>query len=537
MSSLYASGKHALGMCDICGTRCEYTRLKEVFRAGLATGLMACPQCWDKDHPQLWLGRIKVNDPQALRNARPDTGKDSSRALFDRVKTIAAPVQVLASPVTVVDDGPYPYHDGIIYDATLLTASGGKVMTRVPGQPVQGGPLTSMFTFSRASTGTYRAASGLLVSASSGSPRIDYDSTGQIRGLLMESTRTNLILRSNEFSNAAWAKSGASTSADIVAGPDGTTTADRLIEDAAPGEHRMRQTLTVSAGATVTTSVFAKAGERNFINVRALDGSSVGDIGAAWFNLTTGTIGTTNILGAATLYNATIEPYANGFYRCSVTVKPNATMTSCIVDLFLASADGVVNYVGDGTSGAYFAGAQFEEGRPVSSYIPTTTASVLRAPDRAFHTLGGEFDITKGTMFTQYTMRLHLKTGANQFIANFSDNTPSSNSITLFNAVNGTTRMSMNSDAGFAGLALMATVATDMVEHKIAGAYQVNDLTVVRDGAVGTPDTTAPLCSLSTRLDFGNSADGTQVCEVVWLKYFDYWPERKTNAELQVLTT
>jgi len=33
---------------------------------------MVCPTCWDPDHPQLQLGMYPVEDPQALRNPRPD---------------------------------------------------------------------------------------------------------------------------------------------------------------------------------------------------------------------------------------------------------------------------------------------------------------------------------------------------------------------------------------------------------------------------------------------------------------------------------
>jgi len=34
--------------------------------------LLVCPECWDPDHPQLQLGMWPVDDPQALRNPRPD---------------------------------------------------------------------------------------------------------------------------------------------------------------------------------------------------------------------------------------------------------------------------------------------------------------------------------------------------------------------------------------------------------------------------------------------------------------------------------
>jgi hypothetical protein len=31
-----------------------------------------CQECWDPDHPQLQLGMYPVNDPQAVREPRPD---------------------------------------------------------------------------------------------------------------------------------------------------------------------------------------------------------------------------------------------------------------------------------------------------------------------------------------------------------------------------------------------------------------------------------------------------------------------------------
>jgi hypothetical protein len=34
--------------------------------------LLVCPQCWDPDQPQLQLGMYPVDDPQGLRNPRPD---------------------------------------------------------------------------------------------------------------------------------------------------------------------------------------------------------------------------------------------------------------------------------------------------------------------------------------------------------------------------------------------------------------------------------------------------------------------------------
>lgn len=100
--SEFATGRHSNAICDICGGRCEYTELKEIFRAGFPTNLLACTYCWDKDHPQLFLGRKQIKDPQALRRARPDPSLAASRAFFDRFRIISPPVSVQNGVIEVV---------------------------------------------------------------------------------------------------------------------------------------------------------------------------------------------------------------------------------------------------------------------------------------------------------------------------------------------------------------------------------------------------------------------------------------------------
>jgi hypothetical protein len=68
----FASGKHAIAECDRCGFRFKLTVLKTEIIKLKKYDLLVCPQCWDPDHPQLQLGMFPVDDPQALRNPRPD---------------------------------------------------------------------------------------------------------------------------------------------------------------------------------------------------------------------------------------------------------------------------------------------------------------------------------------------------------------------------------------------------------------------------------------------------------------------------------
>jgi hypothetical protein len=85
----FSSSKKALGICDICGFTYKLRRLRDIIRKGTNTNLKACPECWSPDHPQLKLGEFPINDPQALRNPRPDSAElEASRNIqfgFDPV--------------------------------------------------------------------------------------------------------------------------------------------------------------------------------------------------------------------------------------------------------------------------------------------------------------------------------------------------------------------------------------------------------------------------------------------------------------------
>jgi hypothetical protein len=78
----FASGQWALGHCDICAFRYRLLDLKPTTVRGRKTGLLACPTCWDRDHEQNFLDKYVTVDPQALRYARPDIGKNASRQLY-----------------------------------------------------------------------------------------------------------------------------------------------------------------------------------------------------------------------------------------------------------------------------------------------------------------------------------------------------------------------------------------------------------------------------------------------------------------------
>jgi hypothetical protein len=73
MPNRFASGKYAIAQCDRCGFQYQLKQLKTIVVKTKNVNLLVCPTCWEPDQPQLQLGMYPVDDPQALRNPRPDT--------------------------------------------------------------------------------------------------------------------------------------------------------------------------------------------------------------------------------------------------------------------------------------------------------------------------------------------------------------------------------------------------------------------------------------------------------------------------------
>lgn len=73
MPNRFASGKYAIAECDRCGQRYKLTQLKKLTIKTKQVNIKVCPECWEPDQPQLSLGLYPVDDPQAVREPRPDT--------------------------------------------------------------------------------------------------------------------------------------------------------------------------------------------------------------------------------------------------------------------------------------------------------------------------------------------------------------------------------------------------------------------------------------------------------------------------------
>jgi len=182
------------------------------------------------------------------------------------------------------------------------------------------------------------------------------------------SPRKNLLTYTEQFDNAIWVKTRSSVpTANTVLAPNGTMTADFLVEDTTPtNSHLMSRNAAFVAGNTYTFSIYAKA-QSTLRNLRIqLPTTQFGNVTSlASFNLTTG--GLITALGGVTTL---IETTVNGWYRISVTKECTVSGTGSTVFYLLENTNQA--YTGNGVSGVYLWGAQLEISSTPTSYQAIT---------------------------------------------------------------------------------------------------------------------------------------------------------------------
>ena len=369
-------------------------------------------------------------------------------------------------------------------------------------------------------------------------PRFDYDPvTLAPRGLLVEEQRTNLLLRSEELDNVAWSKSRASVTANATTSPNGTSNADKVIEDTATGSHRVFQQATKAASSlTRTFSVYLKASERALARIQVSDNTELVNANAL-VDLSTGTIGTASITGGSTISaaSATIINAGNGWYRCSITATFDATITNPGAFVALRDASGATSYTGDGTSGMFAWGAMWEDGPFTTSYIPTVASQVTRTVDNAV--------MTGSNLLPWYNP------GEGTFVVE-ADSFVSTNLINVYNTVSVNDGTGNNQHRLFvyanrwAGSANSGGVTqadlqvtgsyTPNVVSKTAYTYRVNDIAVSISGSAVMTDTAATMPASFDRMGVGSM--GTTGHLNGHVRRITYYPRRLSNTQIQELS-
>jgi hypothetical protein len=243
--------------------------------------------------------------------------------------------------------------------------------------------LDPRITFTRTSSGTRTNERGLVEIVPANSPRFDhsYDPvSGSVRslGLLVEEQRSNLITYSEDFDT--WTKpgtpAGASISQDATISPDGSNTADKIVESNTTGGHSIWKGFTLPQTTTYTFSVFLKADERTWVDVRAYN-STNGNQFIAKIDLENGDFLSNTIGGPVRL-----DQYPDGWWRFSGECSFDNIYTQFFIAPIISNNNtSDTSYTGDGTSGIYVWGAQLEVGSFPTSYIPTTNSTVTRTAD------------------------------------------------------------------------------------------------------------------------------------------------------------
>jgi hypothetical protein len=203
--------------------------------------------------------------------------------------------------------------------------------------------LDPRITFTRASTGTF------------------YD------GKTVAKAEENLLLNSENFGGSGWQTSNVTTSLNVGASPDGTTTADKIIPNTTSAPHSLFQASITVTGDNVQ-SVYVKADGYSKVALRE---SEAGGYHAA-FDLSAGTVLATS--GCT----ATITSVGNSWYRIAmVGNRTGLTRWSIyVLDPSYTSGGILGSWAGDGTSGVLLWGAQVEQRSSVTAYTATTTAPI-----------------------------------------------------------------------------------------------------------------------------------------------------------------
>lgn len=253
-----------------------------------------------------------------------------------------------------------------------------------------------IITFTRASGGGRINALGQYEWVAADVPRLTYDPiTLQPLGLLVEGQRTNLLLHTANFADAAWQKVNTTV---VTAGVSLQGLPINTVEDNATlASHSITQlgAASVTSGTAVTVSIFVKAGSLGHVFL-GIGGTSV-SANPPFISVDLATGAVAVVAGAVLLSGAV--PVGDGWWRVFLVSQVPAT-GSAVIDARL-SRDGVwVNrvYAGNG-SNVLFTGAQLEIADAATSYIPTTTAQVTRAADVcSVNTLSPWYNAMEGTL-------------------------------------------------------------------------------------------------------------------------------------------
>ena len=376
------------------------------------------------------------------------------------------------------------------------------------------------FNFTRAGSATRVNKQGLIEVVGSNEPRIDFKDNTK-GALLLEPQRTNSFQQSNQF-DTTWIVSlaGISVTPNQV-GVGGSTDAWKLTEGTYNGEHFIRQTPNV--GGVVSISVYAKAGTNDFVYFRGVFG---GIARRTWFNLSNGTVGTSQGISAEMI------SMGDGWYRC-VMILDHQTAFEYYIGT--SKTDGVPSYQGN-NGYIYIQNSQLEQGSYATSYIPTSGQAngVTRVAEVCNQTPPSNIiGQTEGTLFADIYLNL---AGSNIgfYALQVYDNSfsPSYGKAVYLELYQGKVYGYVRNST--VQCEILSGIYADGQRLKMALAYKSNDFALYVNGVQIGIDTNGSLPSVLNDVSLHYSAGTQQASPLSQAKLYN---TRLSNSELQALTT
>ena len=407
--------------------------------------------------------------------------------------------------------------------------------------------------FTRGSSGRFVGSNGLIQTAGNNVARFDHDPvTLACKGLLIEESRTNASLYSGAIVvNTGWLSSETTSVVDGT-GPDGNN-AYTVTETSATAIHTIANTggivgtgaTSVVSGTVYTGSIFIKkvTGSIDWIQL-TLGSGGFGTSQYANFNINTGAVG--NSAGLASGTSPRIENYGNGWYRCSISVAATATTLVSLntVFAFINNTNGTArapSYAGNIANKALVSLCQFETGSFPTSYIPTTTASVIRSADICSisgSAFSGFYNPLEGSFATSQIFNAPTSSATGQVVFDVNDATSLNRTRPVRNATNGfviyANTVGGTQDVSITGSTAMAAGAVT----KLAGCMKANDFTVYLNNVSQGVDTISVMQPAPTTFTIGDVSSGVTTRAFIngTISSIRYFRKRLPNAKLQSLT-
>ena len=398
------------------------------------------------------------------------------------------------------------------------------------------------FTVTRDTTARRFDSAGLVASVASGIPRLDYYTSGGVTGcpaLLVEPAATNLCRYSEQFDTvtSGWTSTGLQTitgNTNATLDPAGGNTADLIVGTSGLASHQLQASTnnfpSFVSGTTYTFSTFAKATSAASGFIQFLFGGITFSPAGPYANFQ---LSGNGAVTTGTYSAASIQPFGNGWYRCSFTVIAAAAGTAnfFIQPILTSGVARNDTFVGNGVDGVYLWGAQLETGSVATSYIPTTTGTGSRSADvvSVSGAVSGSIGQTEGTIYWEGAIYRYDRV----FFA-LSSGTSTSQAVRL-QTTGGGLLQGITISGSVQGNPQTSGAVTLGQFYKVAFAYKENDFVLYINGVLQQSKTLGTLPTNLNSVYFCNS-NGTEItdqrCRAAAL-----YTTRLTNAELATLTT